>query len=181
VSKEIWKDVKGYEGIYQVSSKGRVMRVVGGQGVQAGHIMKATRQKSGYLYVGLRRDGKPQRVMRVHRLVLGAHVGPAPSPAHQGNHKNGDKDDNRVKNLEWVTASENVRHAFDVLGREPPVAPVLRGEANGNVRLARRQVCQIRKLYATGKHTQRELAELFGVSQTTIGEIVRRETWKHVS
>jgi len=180
MSREIWKDVIGYEGIYEVSSRGRIMRVAGGMGTTAGHIMKATRQRSGYLYVGLRRDGKRQDVMRVHRLVAEVFLDPAPSPQHQVNHKNGNKSDNRVENLEWVTASENIRHAFDILGREATIAPS-KGEANGRAKVTRRDVKRIRKLYKNGDRTQRELAVMFGIGTSTVSNIIRRETWHHIS
>jgi len=175
---ERWRDVIGYEGIYQASNLGRVMRVAGGvQGATAGRILKPIKQSDGYLRVALCRDGKRKQVP-VHRLVLEGHVGSAPSPKHEGNHKSGVRDDNRVENLEWVTRSENHKHAYRVLARDPVC---VLGEAHGLAKLTARKVCQIRELYASGNYTQRELGEMFGVHQVTIGRIVRRETWKHVS
>jgi len=172
---EIWGDVIGYEGLYQVSDRGRVKRVAGGQGAQAGRVLKPQLNTvTGYLHVGLSQDGKVSRKY-VHRLVLEAHVGSAPSPKHEGNHKSGDRANNRVENLEWVTRAENERHAFRELGHEGA-----KGEANGSAILTRDDVIEIRELWATGEYLQRELAEMFGISEGAIGHIVRRETWKEV-
>lgn len=178
MSKEEWRDVKDFEGLYQVSNAGRVKRIAGGMGATPGHILKLFKRPDGYLEVTLCRGGKRKHTY-VHRLVAKAFLGNAPSPKHQINHKNGDKADNRVENLEWVTPSENNRHAYRVLGKEPTVAP-LKGEAHGSSILTRQQVIKIRQLSDTGEHTQRELAEMFGVGHVTIGDIVRRETWKHI-
>jgi len=172
---EEWLDVVGYKGVYQVSSLGRVKRVAGGPGAVIGRILKPTPDRAGYLRVVLYRGGKRFRVY-VHRLVLETFIGDAPSPKHEGNHKNGNKADHRVENLEWITPSENCKHAFRMLGRE-----IIRGEAHVNAKLTRDDVIEIRRLYATGEHTQAELGKRFGVHATTIGLIIRRETWQHVS
>jgi hypothetical protein len=172
---EEWKDVVGYEGIYQVSSLGRVMRVAGGHGATPGRIMKPMRDGNGYLQVSLYRDRKRARLY-VHRMVAIAFLGQQP-PGCEVNHKNGDRDDPRAENLEWVTRSENHRHAYRVLGRE---AAPSKGEAHGRSKLTRDDVKRIRMLYATGEYLQAELGEMFGVTGATIGQVVRRETWKHV-
>lgn len=178
MSREIWKDVDEYEGIYQVSSHGRVKRVAPGPSTWPGRLLKPGRNTYGYLHVSLYRDGKEQTVA-VHRLVAEAFL-ERPSPGHnEVNHKNGDKTDNRVENLEWVTCSENHRHAHRVLGRRC-VVPDLRGEQHANSKLTRRAVRQIRELYATGEYMQKELAEMFGVSRAAIGYVIRRETWAHI-
>jgi hypothetical protein len=177
MDKEIWKDVVGYEGIYQVSNQGRVKRAAGGQGAVAGRIRRLTLDTFGYPHLLLYQGGK-HKVFRVHRLVAEAFL-ERPSPDHnEVNHKNGDKTDNRAENLEWVTPSENMHHAYKILDRKstPP-----KGAAHSNAKLTRGDVRQIRKLYKTGDHTQAELGEMFGVSQPNIGYIVRREHWKHVS
>jgi len=171
---EIWKDVLGYEELYQVSSLGRVKRLAGYR-VPEERILQPWRNAAGYLAVGLWRDGR-RKHMLVHRLVAIAFLGKAP-PGCEVNHKNGIKDDNRVENLEWVTQSENGKHAYDILGRR---AAPSKGEANGSAKLTRREVVEIRKLYATGRYTYAELGKMFGVDCTNIGLIVRRETWQHV-
>jgi len=172
---EQWKDIDGYEGLYQVSDRGRAKRVAGGPSTHAGRILKPIKHPNGYLTVTLYRGGKSKQML-VHRLVAIAFLGDPP-PGCEVNHKNGDKTDNRTENLEWVTASENMKHAYRVLGKQ---APCVNGEAHGCSKLMRREVIEIRKLSDVGGHTQAELAEMFGVSKGNIGYIVRRKSWKHV-
>jgi len=173
---EIWKDIEGFEGLYQVSDRGRVKRVAGHR-CRVERILKPGGNGRGYMEVHLSMHGRIKH-MYVHRLVAEAHV-EKPSPAHnQVNHKNGDRADNYGENLEWVTCSENHKHAYRALGRQPPR---VKGEAHGRSILTERQVRRIRKFYATGRHTQRELGEMFGVHANNIGMIVRRETWQHVA
>lgn len=172
---EQWKDVVGYEGIYQVSDHGRVKRVARGPSTYPGRILSPTHNSSGYVIVPLCQGGK-QVGKCVHRLVAEAFLGPAPSPKHEANHKDGNKDDNHAKNLEWLTCSENTKHAYRVLGIEPR-----RGERSGMSKLTRCDVRRIRMLYATGEYTQAELGDMFGVARDTIGHIIRRETWQHVA
>jgi len=176
MSREEWRDVNGYEELYQVSDRGRVKRVARGHGTHPGRILRPGQHRNGYLTVMLYRDGKQARVY-VHRLVAVAFHGPAPEGC-EVNHRNGDKHDNRTENLEWMTKSENHKHAYRVLGQEPIS---IKGEANGHSKLTRREVVEIRRLYATGDYTQRELGEMFGVSDVCISLIVRRKRWAHVS
>lgn len=169
---EQWKDVEGYEGIYQMSSLGRVRSFH--QDVTVGRILEPYKAGRGYLQVTLCRDEERKRVY-VHRLVAFAFLGPAPSPDHEINHKNGNKQDNRVENLEWVTAAYNTRHAIRALGVEHAV-----GEKAGAAKITEQDVKEIRKLYKTGEHTQAELGEMFGITQSAIHLIICRKNWKHV-
>lgn len=107
-SNEIWKDIEGYEGLYQVSNLGRVKS----KKYNKEKMLKPYTNSGGYSVVGLRKDGKT-KFFRVHRLVAKAFI-PNPDPENktQVNHKNEfDKKNNCVENLEWVTPSENTNYA----------------------------------------------------------------------
>lgn len=115
--KEIWADIKKFEGYYQVSSFGRIKsmsRIV--KGIHAsGHpikekILKTSKDNKGYPTVGLLKDGKRYAV-KVHRLVALAFI-PNNLNKREVNHKNSIRHDNNVENLEWCTRSENILHAY---------------------------------------------------------------------
>lgn len=106
---EIWKEIKGYEGMYMVSNYGRVLSCRGG----LMKIMNPSITAKGYLRVSFHIRPVFKQYM-VHRLVALAFI-PNINNMPEINHKNGDKKDNRVSNLEWCTSKENSRHKFDVL------------------------------------------------------------------
>lgn len=108
---EIWKDIKGYEGRYQVSNKGRVKSLA--REVQPNQfvnerILKQQENHKGYLRVPLRKNTS-RRDWRVARLVAKAFI-PNPEGLPQVNHIDENKQNNNADNLEWVTGKENVRH-----------------------------------------------------------------------
>ncbi len=103
---EEWRPVAGYEDIYIISNLGNVRRV--GRFAQ-GKNLKLVKQKSGYLAITLNVKGVVCK--RLHRLLAQAFI-PNPGGKLFVNHKNGVKDDNRIENLEWVTPSENSKHAL---------------------------------------------------------------------
>lgn len=119
---EEWRDIKGYEGLYLVSNLGRVY------GIKRKNILHPGLTEKGYLSVGLSKDGKGTS-KKVHRLVAKAFLGESKLEV---NHKDGDKTNNRVDNLEYCTRSQNIRHAIKegLLQSRKPVAMI---DNNGNI------------------------------------------------
>lgn len=103
---EIWKDIDGYEGIYQVSSLGRIKSF---SMVNKGKIRKPNVDRYGYVHVNLSKDGKVKNPT-IHRLVAFAFL-----KEHAENkfinHKDGNKSNNSIENLEWCSHKENISHA----------------------------------------------------------------------
>jgi|CXWL01.1.fsa_nt_gi hypothetical protein len=164
---EQWKQIKGFEGLYSVSTSGRSRNDV------TGKCLVPCGTRCGYFRVNLCRNGIVTRVP-VARLVINEFNGPKPSDGHQINHIDGNKGNNAIENLEWVTASQNVRHSFDVLGKRGPY-----GARNGNARLTDEDIVRIRSMNGTMLH--REIGLLFGISRSTVGDILSRKAWKHVA
>lgn len=99
---EIWKDIKEYEGIYQVSNLGRVKRV------ETDRILKGRKDKGGYLVVNLYKNSILSN-KKIHRLVAQAFI-PNTENKSQVNHIDEDKTNNMISNLNWMTAKENLNH-----------------------------------------------------------------------
>lgn len=110
---EEWKDVVGFEGVYSVSNLGRIRRDRGGSGIVTGRIFRNVYDTNGYPIVSLQYipNNKPRKTYTIHRLVAAAFFGPVPKGL-QCNHKDGNKANNRVSNLEYITPRENTLHAI---------------------------------------------------------------------
>jgi hypothetical protein len=108
---EIWKDIQGYEGLYQVSSLGRIRSNKG--------IRKQSVSNRGYMLVGLCRYNVPKTYL-VHRIVAKAFIANVQNKP-EINHIDGNKQNNSIKNLEWVSRKENEQHSFHVLNHPMPI------------------------------------------------------------
>lgn len=174
----IWKDVKGYEGLYQVSDQGDVksLRKQSGTCYRKERILSKNRlTKDGYNQVRLAKDGV-QKDFRVNRLIAQTFI-PNPENKPTVNHKNGNKLDNCVENLEWMTREENMQHAYDNGLKKPT-----RGPFNAQAKLSESDVRYIRKHYKRQDKTFGTvgLAKKFGTSPRVIGLIVRGLSYKNV-
>lgn len=147
--REVWRDIPGYCGKYQVSNLGRVRSIHSSTGKV--FVLRPHAQGKGYLSVALSRDSLAH-MFKVHRLVAEAFV-PNPDGKPQVNHKDGDKTNNRADNLEWATQSENIKHSVYELGNKPH-----------NRILTDEQVRMIR----TCEKSAHVLARELGVGKTTI-------------
>ena len=126
-----------------------------------------------YKNVACKMASGKQRTIRAHRLIWWLFKGPIPDGL-EINHKNGDKFDNIIGNLELLTHKENVQHSFDELGRQG-----VRGKLHHNAKLDRFQVLDIRRLHEMGEKKDK-LAREFKVSIQNIHAIVNRVSWKHL-
>jgi hypothetical protein len=172
---EEWRDVVGFEGVYQASNWGNVKRLsrnafcgIRGNVLLTEKILQLCKHNHGYLVVGLSRNKKARNYF-VHRLVAEAFIS-NPESKKEVNHINADKADNRVENLEWATRKENHRHA-ELLGLNPM------GDNHKSSKLTSSQVIEI--VNSKGK-CGRELAKKFGVSYATISLAKNKKTWKHL-
>lgn len=114
---EIWKDIQGHEGYYQVSNKGRVMSLERKVKIRNGYrtvfnkVRKPFKTKEGYFQICIYENNNYKPYL-IHRLVAQAFI-PNPDNKPHVNHIDGDKTNNNSWNLEWVTTSENNKHAFE--------------------------------------------------------------------
>lgn len=160
---EEWRAVTGFEGLYEVSSLGRV------KSLRSGKMLTPNPQTGGYLRVTLTRDRRPF-TRTVHRLVLTEFVGPRP-PGKQARHRNGKKPENALSNLLYGTPKENSadRAAHGTTAR---------GERQGLAKLSAAQVQELRERRAAGERGV-DLAAAYGITKQNVTEIVRGNTWKH--
>ncbi len=172
---EVWLPLPNGDGRYEISSIGRVRRATASNSYRAGRICKPAYLR-GYARYRLS-FGDKCRMFNAHRSAYEAFVGPIPE-GMQINHKNGIKDDNRVENLEVMTASENTAHAYRVLGLPGRKYPQP-GEENGRAKLTWELAKTIRSEFAQGKwSSQQACADAYGLNQTNISRLLRGDTWK---
>lgn len=165
-----WRDIPGYEGLYQASTVGDIKSLnrLGRDGrIVKERILKTTLAGKGYKTVVLRKNGKSVREY-VHRLVCLTFNKQTDQNRNVVNHKYGVKACNWYKNLEWVLYSENNQHAYDT-----KLKP--KGEDFYNAKLTEAQVAEIRMNGKDG--TFQSIADRYGVSKATIRDVLINRTW----
>lgn len=160
-----WLPVVGYESLYEVSDEGHVFSKVTDR-------MMRPDASGGYFRVMLSGFGSKRRYL-VHRLVLAAFIGPAAD--QQGNHKDGNKINNRLSNLEYCSRSENGVHACRVLNTHRQ-----KGQNHGRSKLTNEQALQIYKLRKLGEPLL-DIAAMFNVCIGTVSLIANGKTWGSVT
>lgn len=172
---EMWKPIIGYEGLYEVSNMGRVRSLTRisnfrdrsgriNERVIKGRTMRPQRQKSGYLHVGLSKDGNVTQY-RVHRLVAAAFVD-NPEGLYEVNHIDEDKTNNRADNLEWCDHKYNNNY-----GSKPK-----RGARNPMAKLTNEDVEEIRHRRASGEMLKTIAAD-FGISINHVCNLAQGKRW----
>lgn len=179
---EGWRSVVGFEQQYEVSDRGRVRRVgraarhgAGrGGGARVGRIIATKIVRNGYVSVQLWRDGRCAGLL-VHRLVAQAFIGPIPD-GHEVNHIDGVKTNNTAPNLEFVTRSGNLVHAYRLGLRQKRyntevAAPIIAVDPD--------VVRRLRSVYAE-VGSMASAARRVGLPRTTAQHILNGRTWRHV-
>lgn len=201
---EIWKDVVGWEGIYQVSNLGHVRsldrmvrRSVNGDKFVKGVLLKPRKDKDGYMTVHLREtSNKRNRLVKVHRLVAGAFIKNS-GGKEQVDHINGVRSDNRVDNLRYCTAKENNNFPLAKINRSSAITrsyinnPELRKMRANTLSGFNRHSVDVYKngVFVGAFISQTDAARTLGLSQTKVsmcvngklsetnGYVIKRHLW----
>lgn len=183
---EIWKDIEGYEGLYQISNLGRVKSLPktwwNGQCniTQAEKILSQTLDPKGYLKVTLCKN-TIHKTHRVHRLIAFAFV-PNPCNKEQVNHKNGIKTDNSINNLEWVTHQENCQHAQDCLLNKARFSKkqkeAVKLTSQKRRKLSKTQVNAIKDLRKSSGYGAIKIQNILGIPKHLIDTVIYHQGYK---
>lgn len=176
---EIWMNIPGFEGYYMASNFGRIKSVSrfiptrwDTPKWQDGVILKLSSDQDGYNICSVSNATLRNITRKVHRLVAMAFI-ENPENKPMVNHKDANKQNNHVDNLEWVTNQENMTHGVkNDLFFHP------KGELAGNSKLTTEQILEIRAIGKSKKLT--EIAEMFNISFQHVSDILLRGCWKHV-
>lgn len=170
---EEWRSVVGYEGYYSVSNYGRVRNDRREARRQVGLIISQARKPTGYRFVSLYRNGV-STARYTHRLVLEAFVGPCPVGCQARHFPDRDPSNNRLSNLQWGTRVENAadKHVHGT-------ALAAHSETHPSAKLTNDSVRAIRDELAAGG-SDAVIARRYHVDPSSINNIKRRKTWKHV-
>lgn len=177
---EKWIPIIGYETKYELSNYGKVKsikRLVYGRNLKLvtkkEKIMVTNSLRKGYKYIELYNDKLERKKFSIHRLIA-IHFIPNPNNYPMINHKDGNTLNNSIDNLEWCTASQNTRHAFDT-----GLLVTRKGESCTQSKLTEQQVKDIHILKHYGM-TSKAISKIYQVSFSTICDIFQGRTWKSV-
>ena len=173
--KEIWKKIKGYEGLYYISTLGRVRREKTNNNTWEGKIL--TPHENGYGYLKVVLFNPTRKNVYIHKLMMENFTRIRPNGL-QINHKDSNKKNNLITNLEYITHRANVLHSFKSGIRNVP-----KGENHYKSKLNNKKVIWIRKNYEKSSFYGKNcnwLAKKFGVSAGAIQAIISRKKWKHI-
>lgn len=168
---EIWKPVISYEGWYSISNFGNIRREKENWHGRKGYLIKPCADKAGYSIVVLCKNGKT-KTFKQHVLVARNFIGERPEGLVI-NHKDGNKTNNHVDNLEYVTQSENEFHAYRngfKFGQS--------GMNNPMTKISDDDVLAIRLQHRNGNISRSEIGRVYGISEAQVGKIIRFERRK---
>lgn len=168
---EIWKEIAGYGSYYFISNKGRVKSFKRKKET----ILTAVLDGKGYQRIRLYYTSSKARTEKIHRLVAKAFI-PNPLDLPEVNHIDGDKANNNVENLEWISTKDNCIHR-GTLGNWKP----FKGVEHGMCKLTNEDVLTIYDLSHNSKLTQKQIGDKFNVSNVTVSDIKRGNNWSHIT
>lgn len=179
---EWWRDVPGYVGLYRVSDWGRLKALArwrvgngGSKYLRKEKFIQIKPNRYGYVEVALYNHLGVCKYVKVHQLVLLAFVEPCPDGMQCRHSPDSDKTNNRLENLQWGTAKQNKRDQY--IQNE---VTIIKGEQHPFAKLTEQDVLNIRVFYNSGDKTLLQLSQIFGVSTSSVGDVVKGITWKHV-
>ena len=167
MSREIWKDVPGYDGDYQASNHGNVKSFK----YKEPKLLSLPQGPNGYRRICLSHKNATKCLL-VHRIILLTFIGAPANSRFQGSHLDGSRTNNRLENLTWESSKDNVSRK-----REHGTAGI--GEKNPKAKLTDKKIIAIRFLLSIGLK-EMALAEMFRISNASIYYIKSNKTWKHV-
>ena len=169
---ERWRSVPDWEDVYEVSDRGDpTHRCAQRRALAPGRITTGSATRQGYRQAFLSYHGEWHSAL-LHRLVLAAFAGPCPD-GYEVNHKNGDKADNRLLNLEYITPSANTKHAA-----ETGLHVYAQGDAHHRTRYPDALVEEWRRRYA-GRESADAIARAYGLDRSRVWEIVTGKRRRH--
>jgi hypothetical protein len=161
---EIWKDIKGFEGLYKVSNLGRVLSL------KKNVIMKENISNSGYVFYGLYKDGIVKSRF-VHRLVAQTFIDNLENKI-QVNHMDLNRKNNSIENLEWVTISENQKHSYKNSNRKS----YMKGRAGKLNHLSKEVVmCDNNGIEIKRFESQREAGRIMSINASHINNVIKNK------
>ena len=162
---EIWKPVINYEGLYEVSNRGNVKSL---NYCRSGEekLLNPRLNSNKRLFITLSKN-KKKKHYTIHSLVAQAFIGERPE-GYDVCHIDGDKLNNNLQNLKYDTRSQNNIDIYRY------------GSKNPNGKLSPDEVIEMRKMYATGKYTHKDLVEIFNVNQSSISKIINGKTFSWI-
>lgn len=180
MKKEQWKDIKGYEGFYQISNLGRVKRL-GNLPPYKEHFLKLICNRQGYFYVCLCVENKRQ-AKTVHRLVAQAFI-PNSKNKPCVNHIDGKKSNNKAENLEWCTHCENTKHAYKtglIKLNTKSFIESNRQKSRNRRKCTENQVKEIKKIHFETGWGSCRIAKLVNLNRAIIENIIRNKNYRDI-
>jgi hypothetical protein len=175
--KEVWSSIKNFS-YYKISNLGRVKSIdkpiqdsLGRKRIQKGRFIKQFGYEGNYYTVNMTDDEGIRRRKYVHRLLAETFLlNPENKP--QVNHKDGNKFNNLLHNLEWVTIKENNIHAY-----EKGLKKSRKGEGHHNKKLTEKEVLEIISLKGI---CQKDIAAAYGITTSNVSQIINKKKWRHI-